>query len=182
MNEAQRNAALQEVKALRKAAAALAGRAQSLEQLLTAAPETAAAVPDYAIGQSPPPESLSAWIQAGKDAVDWSSLTGQDLPAAVRQGRQAERLLAEIIRVYSAFPEVRGIAVGQYLHEIQVFTLLGVEQYDLDLIGRLLKKERELRRQFKPLGLAWDYSFVGADDLEPCLYQNQPVVWTRDSA
>lgn len=183
MNEAQRNAALQEVKALRKAAADLAGRAQSLEQLLTAAPETAAAaVPDYAIGQSPPPESLADWIQAGKDAVDWSSLTGQDLPTAVMQGRQAERLLAEIIRVYSAFPEVRGIAVGQYLHEIQVFTLLGVEQYDLDLIGRLLKKERELRRQFKPLGLAWDYSFVGADDLEPCLYQNQPVVWTRDSA
>lgn len=182
MNEAQRNAALQEVKALRKAAADLAGRAQSLEQLLTAAPDAAAAAADYAIGQAPPPESLSAFIQAGKDAVDWSSLTGQDLPMAVRQGRQAERLLAEIIRVYSAFPEVRGIAVGQYLDEIRVFTLLGVEQYDLDLIGRLLKKERELRRQFKPLGLSWDYSFAGADDLEPCLYQNQPVVWTRDSA
>ena len=181
MNDAQRNAALQEVKALRKAAADLAGRAQSLELLLAAAPDAAAAA-DYAIGQAPPPESLSAWIQAGKDAVDWSSLTGQDLPTAVRQGRQAERLLAEIIRVYSAFPEVRGIAVGQYLDEIRVFTPLGVEQYDLDLIGRLLKKERELRQQFKPLGLSWDYSFVGEDDLEPCLYQNQPVVWTRDSA
>lgn len=182
MNEAQRDAALQELKALRKTAADLADRAQGLEQLLTAAPDGAAAAADYAIGQSPPPAALAAFIAAGKSATDWSSLTGQDLPAAVMQGRKAEGLLAEIIRVYSAFPEVRAIAVGQYLDEIRVFTLLGVEQYDTELIGHLLKKERELRRQFKPLGLSMDYSFVGADDLEPCLYQNQPVVWTRDSA
>ena len=182
MNEAQRNAALQEVKALRKAAADLAARAQSLEQLLTAAPETASAA-DYAIGQSPPPESLSAWIQAGKDAVDWSSLTGQDLPRAVRQGRQAERLLAEIIRVYSAFPEVRGIAVGQYLHEIQVFALVEMgEQYDMELVGRLLKQERELRQQFKPLCLCSDYVAIGDEDLCQSRYNVGDIIWRRDTA
>lgn len=183
MNEAQRNAALQEVKALRKAAADLAGRAQSLEQLLTAAPETAAAIPDYAIGQSPPPESLADWIQAGKDTVDWSSLTGQDLPAAVLQGRQAERLLAEVIRVYSAFPEVRGIAVGQYLHEVRVFALVEMgEQYDMELVGRLLKKERELRQQFKPLCLCPDYVAIGDEDLCQSRYNVGDIIWRRDTA
>ena len=184
MNEAQRNAALQEVKALRKAAADLAGRAQSLERLLTASPETAAAaVPDYAIGQSPPPESLSAWIQAGKDTADWSSLTGQDLPRAVMQGRQAERLLAKIIRVYSAFPEVRGIAVGQYLHEIRVFVLVEMgDQYDSELIGRLIKKELGVGRQFKPLCLSPDYVAVVDEDLRQSRYNVGTIIWRRDTA
>ena len=184
MNEAQRNAALQEVKALRKAAADLTGRAQSLELLLTAAPETAAAaIPDYAIGQSPPPESLADWIQAGKDAVDWSSLTGQDLPTAVRQGRQAERLLAEIIRVYSAFPEVRGIAVGQYLHEIRVFVLTkATKHYDGELIGRLIAVERDLERPFKPLCLSPDYVAVEDEDLRQPRYNVGTIIWRRDTA
>lgn len=183
MNEAQRNAALQEVKALRKAAAALAGRAQSLERLLTAASDAAAAVPDYAIGQSPPPESLSDWIRAGKDAVDWSPLTGLDLPTAVMQGRQAERLLAEIIRVYSAFPEVRGIAVGQYLDEIRVFVLVEMgDQYDSELIGRLIKKELGVGRQFKPLCLSPDYVAVVDEDLRQSRYNVGTIIWRRDTA
>lgn len=184
MNEAQRNAAVQELKALRKTAADLAGRAQGLEQLLTAAPEAAAAAAAAsAIGQSPPPETLAAFIQAGKNATDWSSLTGQDLPAAVLQGRQAERLLAEIIRVYSAFPEVRAIAVGQYLDEIRVFVLIEMgDQYDSDLIGRLIKKELGLSRQFKPLCLSPDYAAVVDEDLRRSRYNVGTIIWRRDTA
>lgn len=53
MDDAQRDAALREVKRLRKMAADLAGQAEGLEELLAAEPEAAAAV-DYAIGQSSP--------------------------------------------------------------------------------------------------------------------------------
>ena len=59
MNDAQRDAALREVKRLRKMAADLAGQAEGLELLLGAEPG-AAAVVDYAIGQSPLPEGVAA--------------------------------------------------------------------------------------------------------------------------
>ena len=183
MNEAQRNAAVQEIKALRKTAADLAGRAQGLEQLLTAAAEGGGAAADYAIGQSPPPESLSNWIHAGKSATDWSSLTGQDLPAAVLQGRKAEGLLAEIIRVYSAFPEVRAIAVGQYLHEIRVFVLTkATRQYDGELMGRLIAVERDLARPFKPLCLSPYYAAVGDPGVSETQYDVGAIIWRRGSA
>lgn len=184
MNEAQRNAALQELKALRKAAADLAGRAQGLEQLLTAAPEAAAAAAadDYAIGQCPPPESLSPFIREGKAAADWAALVGQDLPTAVLQGRQAERLLAEVIRVYSAFPEVRAIAVGQDSDEILICVLTpATKHYDGELIGRLIAGERDLKRQFKPLCLSPDYAAVGDPGISESWYRVGAIIWRRDS-
>ena len=69
MNDAQREAALQEVKRLRKMAADLAGQAESLEQVLTADPDAAVSV-DYAIGQSPQPEGVSTVLKAGEKAAE----------------------------------------------------------------------------------------------------------------
>ena len=61
MNDAQREAALREVKRLRKMAADLAGQAEGLEELLAAEPG-AVAVVDYAVGQSPVPEGVAAVV------------------------------------------------------------------------------------------------------------------------
>ena len=64
MNDAQREAALREVKRLRKMAADLAGQAEGLEELLAAEPAAVSTV-DYAVGRSPLPEGVAAVDYAG---------------------------------------------------------------------------------------------------------------------
>ena len=181
MNDAQRDAALQEVKRLRKMAADLAGQAESLEQALTA--DSAAAAVDYAIGQSPPPEGVSAVLKDGKKAVDWGSLAGQDLPNAILQGRKAEELLAEIIRVYSGFDRVRAIAVGQFSWEVRVYVLVEMDDhYDGDLIGILLEAEDCLHTKFAPLCLYMHYPPVGAEISAESNYGPGAIIWQRGVA
>ena len=183
MNDAQREAALREVRRLRKMAADLAGQAESLEQALAVAPEEAVDAVDYAIGQSPPPEVLADWVKAGKKAVDWGSLSGQDLTDAILQGRKAEEVLAEVIRVYSGFERVRAIAVGQHLHEIRVFVLVEMdEQYDGEFIGSLIDAEFDLQAQFKPLCLSPDYDPVGKKIRHESTYRGAAIIWHRDEA
>ncbi len=182
MNDAQREAALQEVKRLRKMAADLAGQAESLEQLLTADSAAGVAV-DYAIGQSPPPEGVAAVLKAGKKAVDWGSLAGQDLPNAILQGRKAEDLLAEIIRVYSSFDRVRAIAVGQFAWEVRVYVLTAAtEFYDGELMGSLIDAEYDLHRRFEPLCLSVDYAAVGCPERSESGYCGASLIWRRGDA
>lgn len=182
MNDAQRDAALQEVKRLREMAADLAGQAESLEQALTADSDAAVAV-DYAIGQSPPLEGVAAVLKDGKKAADWGSLAGQDLPNAILQGRKAEELLAEIVRVYSGFDRVRAIAVGQFAWEVQVFVLVEMDkQYDGEFIGSLIDAEFDLRRQFEPLCLAPSYDPVGKKIRRESTYRGAAIIWHRDAA
>lgn len=194
MDDAQRDAALREVKRLRKMAADLAGQAESLEQLLTADPEGAAAVDyascqsplegaaaavDYASGQSPP-EGVSAVWQDGKKAVDWGSLAGRDLTDAVALGRKAEELLAEIARVYSGFDRVRAIAVGQSAWEVRVYVLTAAtEFYDGELMGSLIDAEYDLHRQFEPLRLSVDYAAVGCPEGSETGYCGASLIWRR---
>lgn len=183
MNDAQREAALREVRRLRKMAADLAGQAESLEQALAVAPEEAVDAVDYAIGQSPPPEVLADWVKAGKKAVDWGSLSGQDLTDAILQGRKAEEVLAEVIRVYSGFERVRAIAVGQFAWEIRVFVLVEMdEQYDGDLIDTLLEAEDCLHAKFDPLCLYMHYPPVGEEIFAETRYGPGTIIWQRGVA
>ena len=170
---------MREVRRLRKMAADLAGQAESLEQALAAAPAAIVAA-DYAIGQSPPPEVLADWVKAGKKAVDWGSLSGQDLPDVVLQGRKAEELLAEVIRVYSGFDRVRAIAVGQFSWEIRVYVLTeATEFYDGELIGSLIEAEYDLHRKFEPLCLSVDYAAVGCPGRSESGYCGASLIWRR---
>ena len=195
MNNAQRDAALREVKRLRKMAADLAGQAESLEGLLAAEPAAAAAV-DYAIGQSPLPEGgaavdyaggqsaaaegVYAGRQGGKKAVDWGSLAGRDLTDAIALGRKAEELLAEIVRVYSGFDRVRAIAVGQSAWEARVYVLVEMDDhYDDDLIGVLLEAEDCLRAKFDPLCLYMHYPPVGEEIFAEKKYGTGTIIWRR---
>lgn len=195
MDDAQRDAALREVKRLRKMAADLAGQAESLEELLAAEPEAAAAVDyaigqspaagaaavvDYAIGRSPLPETVAAGCQEGKKAVDWGSLAGRDLTDAVALGRKAEELLAEIVRVYSGFDRVRAIAVGQYAWEVRVYVLTAAtEFYDGELMGSLIDAEYDLHRRFEPLRLSVDYAAVGCPEGSENGYCGASLIWRR---
>lgn len=195
MNDAQRDAALREVKRLRKMAADLAGQAESLEELLAADSAAAVAV-DYAIGQSPAAEAAAvvdyaieqsplaeggaAGRQEGKKAVDWGSLAGRDLTDAVALGRKAEELLAEIVRVYSGFDRVRAIAVGQYAWEVRVYVLVEMDDhYDDDLIGILLEAEDCLRAKFDPLCLYMHYPPVGEEIFAAKKYGAGTIIWRR---
>lgn len=194
MDDAQRDAALREVKRLRKMAADLAGQAESLEDLLAAEPEAAAAAVDYASVQSPregvsavdyaigqsPPDGVSAGRQEGKKAVDWGSLAGRDLTDAVALGRKAEELLAEIVRVYSGFERVRAIAVGQWAWEARVYVLVEMDDhYDDDLIGILLEAEDCLRAKFDPLCLYMHYPPVGEEIFAEKKYGAGTIIWRR---
>lgn len=179
MDDAQRDAALREVKRLRKMAADLSGQAESLEELLAADPEAAAAV-DSAIGQSPPQEGGAAVWQEGKKAVDWGSLAGRDLTDAVALGRKAEELLAEIVRVYSGFDRVRAIAVGQLAWEARVYVLVEMDDhYDDDLIGILLEAEDCLHTKFDPLCLYMHYPPVSEEIFAEKKYGAGTIIWRR---
>lgn len=196
MNDAQREAALREVKRLRKMAADLAGQAEGLEELLLAAePEGVAAVDyaggkspaaetvaavDYAIGQSPAADGVYAGRQEGKKAVDWRALAGRDLTDAVALGRKAEELLAEIVRVYSGFDRVRAIAVGQSAWEARVYVLVEMDDhYDDDLIGVLLEAEDCLHAKFDPLCLYMHYPPVGEEIFAEKKYGTGTIIWRR---
>lgn len=178
MNDAQREAALREVKRLRKMAADLAGQAEGLEELLAAEPEAVAAV-DYAIRQSLP-EGGAVGRQVGKKAVDWGALAGRDLTDAIALGRKAEELLAEIVRVYSGFDRVRAIAVGQLGWEARVYVLVEMDDhYDDDLIGVLLEAEDCLHAKFDPLCLYMHYPPVGEEIFAEKKYGTGTIIWRR---
>lgn len=195
MNDVQRDAALREVKRLRKMAADLAGQAEGLELLLAAEPAAAAVVDyaigqsppegaddavDYARGQSPPPGAVAAGRQGGKKAVNWGALAGRDLTDAVALGRKAEELLAEIVRVYSTFDRVRAIAVGQSAWEARVYVLVEMDDhYDDDLIGVLLEAEDCLHAKFDPLCLYMHYPPVGEEIFAEKKYGTGTIIWRR---
>ena len=208
MDDAQRDAALREMKRLRKMAADLASQAESLE-LLLAEPEAAAvvdyaggqsppegvaavdyaigqssplsaAVVGYAIGQSPVAEGVAAGRQVGKEAVAWGALAGRDLTDAIALGRKAEELLAEIVRVYSGFDRVRAIAVGQSGWEARVYVLTeATEFYDGELMGSLIDAEYDLHRRFEPLRLSVDYAAVGCPEGSETGYCGASLIWRR---
>ena len=191
------NATAAEVKALRKTVSDLAAKVENLEELVAESHKVILAFSqpadrtaqhqvretrageDYRVDVAEESESPMELIE---DAEDWSSLTGKDIPEVVLQGRKGEKLLAELVRVYSAFPKVQAIAVGPYLDEIRVFVLVEMKQhYDGKLVGRLIDVEYDLHGKFKPLCLAMSYPPVGDLDLSQTKYDVGTIIWRRGS-
>ena len=113
---------------------------------------------------------------------DWSTLAGKDIASLVKEGRKGDKLLAELIRVYSDFPEVRAIAVEPYLEEIRVSVITrATEHYDYELTGRLIEEEIPLLCRFAPLCLSMSYPAIGELELHESTYNGGSIVWQRGS-
>ena len=132
----------------------------------------------YVVSPQGTVESLPESSVCGED---WGTLAGKDIASLVVEGRKGEQLLAELIRVYSDFPEVRAIAVGAYLEEIRVFVLLDCESHDHELLGRLIDADYGLCVRYQPLCLSMSYPEVGDARLDTDSYMHGTIVWRRGS-
>ena len=127
-------------------------------------------------------ESKESWPESTVCCEDWSTLAGKDIAGLIQEGRKGEKLLAELIRVYSDFPEVQAIAVGPYLEEIRVFVITrATEHYDYELTGRLIEEENKLLDRFEPLCLSMSYPAVRESESQKLTYSGGSIVWRRGS-
>ena len=186
---------LAELKALRNAIEGLDSKVSSLEYLALARSEALKAKspeegnpPQRQISETEAigyvatsVESKESWPESTVCCEDWSTLAGKDIAGLIQEGRKGEKLLAELIRVYSDFPEVRAIAVGPYLEEIRVFVLLDCESHDHELLGRLIDADYGLCVRYQPLCLSMSYPEVGDARLDTDSYMHGTIVWRRGS-
>ena len=189
------NQILSEIMGLRKALNDLGDKVGNLERLMSESREDSRFKPYQQsnqrliqMGESTAGSYLGAPERLNEprpDPVDgkedWSMLAGHDIVEMVARGRKVEKLLAELVRVYSAFPEVRAIAVGPYLDEIRVFVMLSMEGYDHLLIGALIEREHDLYQVFPSLCLSMSYADVRSVDTTQSTYDVGTIFWRRDT-
>lgn len=190
------NQILSEIMGLRKALNDLGDKVSNLERLMSESREGSKFKPyqqsnqrliqkGEGIAESYPgaPERLN---EPRPDPVDgkedWSILAGQDIVEVAARGRKVEKLLAELVAVYSSFPEVEAIAVGPYLDEIRVFVMLRMEGYDHLLISALIQREHGLYQMFPSLCLSMSYADVRKTDITQSRYDVGTIFWRRNTA
>lgn len=95
--------------------------------------------------------------------------------------REEDRLREDLIRTFRKFDKVLAIAVGKYLYEEHVYLLVSMrQQYDDELVGRLLHAEDDLHQRFPHLCLVMHCIPAGDFAIEPYMYHNGTLIWERD--
>ena len=123
-------------------------------------------------------ELRAALADSVEDYLEFCAVRGE-APKRVRSIE--DELREDLIRTFRKFDKVLAIAVGKYLYEEHVYLLASMrQQYDDELVGRLLHAGDDLHQRFPHLCLVMHCIPVGDFAIEPYMYYNGTLIWKRD--